>query len=513
MIKYLSILLALFPLLGLAQEQPVIGYQTQESEINFTFDPAIHEYVIQEDDGNVLPLADIEIYEVTLAGEFNTWQANTLSMKVDDSGVYQLSMTLDSLKLTDTQFAFVINDYYWVEPRLDAVNRVPAPCWLVSTGAVYTTLLHEFTVQQLLSDSVLTDETARQWLMNYATPMHTHTPAGLETLKRFVKDKQAIAIGHDTVSTYVSRSRVAQYLLAGMDYPVMAFQLDSTRANHIMQYLDDGFSVLDDDYTMEVIRVLEWSYNHPDVALMGYEREDITTSLNRLSQVARQTDDSGWQSEVNTLVGEVRTLLDAQQKWGLYYYDSPSFQEYLLLAFCSVRDNLPDLSERQRVTTEQSLTVVNRYITNLANLKNYYQNIQIDLNEYFDWLNASDSTLQLVAWVPNEEMSRGTPGSLGQYLSERYEDNYLAVGVGMFRFQEEPVPVSLERRFPSVARDGEEGNSAYIIDVRQADLSSDEMKWLGEKMFHRTGDQQRDLSEDFDIILLINEPESQPILR
>jgi hypothetical protein len=503
----------LFPGLLLAQEQPVVGYQAQESEIVFTFDPTQHEYVIQEDDGNVLPLSDITVHQVTLAGEFNAWQANSLAMEPDDDGVYRLTLTLDSLRLTDTQFAFVINDYYWVEPLLDAVNRVPAPCWLVSTGAVYTTLLHEFTVQQLMSDTVLTDETARQWLMNYATPMHTHTPAGLETLKRYVKGKQAIAIGHDTVSTYVSRSRVAQYLLAGMEYPVMAFQLDSTRATHIMQYLDDGFSVLDDDYTMEVIRVLEWSYDHPEVALMGYEREDITTSLNRLSQVARQVDDEDWQNEVSTLVGEVRSLLDAQQKWGLYYYDSPSFQEFLLLELCSVRDNLPDLSENQRVTTERSLTVVNRYITNLTNLKSYYRSIQADLTKYFDWLNASDSSLQLVAWVPNEEMSRNTPGSLGQYLSERYQDNYLAVGVGMFRFQEEPVPVSLERRFPSVDRNGEEGNSAYIIDVRQANLSPDEMKWLGEKMFHRSGDQRRTLSEDFDIILLINEPETLPVLR
>ncbi len=513
MLKYIVILIGLFPGLLLAQEQPVVGYQAQESEIVFTFDPTQHEYVIQEDDGNVLPLSDITVHQVTLAGEFNAWQANSLAMEPDDDGVYRLTLTLDSLRLTDTQFAFVINDYYWVEPLLDAVNRVPAPCWLVSTGAVYTTLLHEFTVQQLMSDTVLTDETARQWLMNYATPMHTHTPAGLETLKRYVKGKQAIAIGHDTVSTYVSRSRVAQYLLAGMEYPVMAFQLDSTRATHIMQYLDDGFSVLDDDYTMEVIRVLEWSYDHPEVALMGYEREDITTSLNRLSQVARQVDDEDWQNEVSTLVGEVRSLLDAQQKWGLYYYDSPSFQEFLLLELCSVRDNLPDLSENQRVTTERSLTVVNRYITNLTNLKSYYRSIQADLTKYFDWLNASDSSLQLVAWVPNEEMSRNTPGSLGQYLSERYQDNYLAVGVGMFRFQEEPVPVSLERRFPSVDRNGEEGNSAYIIDVRQADLSPDEMKWLGEKMFHRSGDQRRTLSEDFDIILLINEPETLPVLR
>lgn len=507
------VLILLFPLFSAGQDQPVVGYTVQGEEAIFEFDPTLHQYVIQEDDGNVISLDDIEVQSVTLTGEFNAWQTNTHELRASDQGNYQVALPLDSLKLTDTQFAFVVNDYYWVEPVLEAVNRVPAPCWLVSTGAVYTTLLHEHTINRLAVDTILTDETARQWLMNYATPMHTHTPAGLETLKRFVKGKQAIGIGHDTITSFISRSRVAQFLLAGMDYPVIAFQLDSNRATQIMKYLDDGFSVLDDDYTMEVIRVLEWSYDHPEISLMGYEREDIRESLNLLSRVAKQTEDSIWQKEVNTLVGEVRSLLNLQQTWGLYYYDSPSYQEYLLLALCSVRDNLPDLSEEQRLKTERSLTVINRYLTNLSNLKNYYQNIENDLSSYFDWLNESDSSLQLVAWVPNEEMSRSTPGSVGKFLSNHYQDKYLAVGVGMYRFQEESVPPSLEQRFPSMSRSGEQGNSAYIIDVRHADLSPDEQRWLGEKMFHLEGDQNRNISEDFDIILLINEPASLPVLR
>ncbi|WKN43667.1 hypothetical protein [Tunicatimonas pelagia] len=512
MSKSILIFFLVFPLISTAQAQAIIGYSTQEDKIIFELKMKNHQYVIQEDDGNVVPSSEIAIHSVALAGEFNGWQTDAHPLQLSTSATYQLVLPTDSLKGIDTQFAFVINDYYWVEPTIDAVNRTPAPCWLVSTGAVYTTMLYERTVYQLVKDSVLTDETARQWLMDEAVPMHTRTPAGLAALKQYVKGKQAIGIGHDTISTFTSRSRVTQFLLAGMDYPVVAFQLDSNRATQIVKYLDEGFTVLDDDYTAEVIQVLDWSNDHPEVELLGYEREDIASSLQLLSSVATQSNDSAWQQEVSTLVGDVRSLLDLQQTWGLYYYDSPSYQDYLLLRFCSVRDNLPDLTDEQQQKAYQSLAVINRYLTNLSDLKDYYQNIDKDLGEYFEWISQSDSSLQLVAWVPNEEMSRSTPGSLGQHLSERFQNNYLAVGVGMYQFEEEPIPLSLEQRFWGNDRREEEGNSAYIIDVRRGNLSSEEMQWLSERMYSKPGTSSTNLAESFDIILLINVPEP-PVLR
>lgn len=512
MTKYLFIFFLMVPLISIAQDQAVVGYTMQEDKVIFELNTEDHQYVIQEDDGNVVPLSEITIHSVALAGEFNGWQTNTHPLQPSKSDTYQLMLPADSLQGVDTQFAFVINNYYWVEPTINAVNRTPAPCWLVSTGAVYTTMLYERTVYQLVKDSVLTNETARQWLMDQAVPMHTRTPAGLEALKQFVKGKQAIGIGHDTISTFTSRSRITQFLLAGMDYPLVAFQLDSNRATQIVKYLDEGFTVLDDDYTAEVIQVLDWSNDHPEVELIGYEREDIMSSLELLSSIAIQRNNVEWKNEVSTLVGDVRSLLDLQQTWGLYYYDSPSYQEYLLLLFCSVRDNLPDLSDEQQQKAYRSLSVINRYLTNLTDLKGYYQNIEEDLGEYFEWISQSDSSLQLVAWVPNEEMSRSTPGSLGQHLSERFQENYLAVGVGMYQFEEKPIPLSLEQRFWGDTRSEEEGNSAYIIDMRRGNLSTEEMQWLSERMYSKPSTSHVNLAESFDIVLLINVPEP-PVLR
>ena len=519
-----NILIALstlcLPLFALSQDLPVVGYYTQGDQLVFEFDALQHRYAVQENDGNVVPTSSLTIFSVALAGEFNGWQTDEYPMSAVDSVTYQVKVPLDSLGAADSQFAFVVNNFYWVEPTLESVNRVPAPCWLISSGAVYTTLLYKHTIAQLLSDTTLTDSTARQWLMQHATPAHTYTPAGLDALKQFTQNKQAIGLGHDSLTTFPVRLRIAELLLSGMEYPMMAFQIDDERAAQINQYLDKGFAYIEDDYSLEVIQVLDWSYEHAEVNLMGYQREDIRESLENLEALATTSandtwqPDTAWQREVNTLVEEVRSLLDLQQTWGLYYYDSPSFQEYLLLALCSVRDNLPELPLDRKEKAERAITVINRYLTNLSNLKSYYGDILSELDDYFDWVDTTaNQELQLLVWAPNEEMNRDTPGSLGQYLDQKYQDHYLAVGVGTYRFAEEPLPPSLEQRFPNVGQDREGGSSLYVIDLRKAALSPEEARWLARRVYDRPADYQRNLSEDFDVLLLVNEPEPPAVLK
>ncbi|MGB3851978.1 MAG: hypothetical protein WA958_18555 [Tunicatimonas sp.] len=508
----------LLPWLARAQALPVVGYFTQEKQLVFEFDAAQHSYAVQENDGNVVPTSSLTIFSVALAGEFNGWQTDQYPMKTSDSTTYRVQVPLDSLGAADSQFAFVINNFYWVEPTLEGVNRVPAPCWLISSGSVYTTLLYKHTIAQLLSDATLTDSTARQWLMEHAAPAHTYTPAGLDALKQFTQNKQAIGLGHDSLTTFPVRLRIAELLLSGMEYPMMAFHIDDERAEQINQYLDKGFAVMKDDYSLEVIQVMDWSYEHEEVDLVGYQREDIRASLNDLEMLATDDGtgqlDTAWLREVNTLVEEVRSLLDLQQTWGLYYYDSPSFQEYLLLALCSVRDNLPELPDDRQEKVERAVTVINRYLTNLSNLKSYYGDILAELDDYFSWVDTTaNEELQLLVWAPNEEMNRDTPGSVGQYLDQKYQDHYLAVGVGTYRFAEAPLPASLEQRFPGVAQERDAGSSMYVIDLREAALSPEETAWLARKVYHREADYQRTLNNDFDVLLLVNEPEPPAVLK
>ena len=81
------------------------------------------------------------------------------------------------------------------------------------------------------------------------------------------------------------------------------------------------------------------------------------------------------------------------------------------------------------------------------------------------------------------------------------------MGVGTYRFAETPLPSSLEQRFPSLAQDHQAGSSMYVIDLRKSALSPEETAWLARKVYHRPADYQRNLSDDFDVLLLVNEPE------
>ena len=108
MTKY-SIFFLLLSGWAIAQELPVVGYSQQGEQIVFTFNTDAHQYAIQEDDGNVVPLSEITVHTVALTGEFTNWQTNTYPMAEGKAQTYQLRLPVDSLKGIDTQFAFVIN--------------------------------------------------------------------------------------------------------------------------------------------------------------------------------------------------------------------------------------------------------------------------------------------------------------------------------------------------------------------------------------------------------------------
>ncbi|WPP49794.1 hypothetical protein [Catalinimonas niigatensis] len=512
--KYLQLIVfftVLFSTIGISQQLPVVGYYTKEDSIIFELRISDHRYVVEENTEKVIPLSTITIFNVALAGEFNSWNTKASVMHKIDNETYHTSLPLDSFGMVDTEFAFVINGSYWVEPSQRGINRVSAPCWLGYLGTVYTTLLYPQTHQRLMTNIPLTDQNARKWLMNHAIPVHTHSLRGLDSLKQFVQSKRAIGIGHNSLLTFETRFRIAQYLLPNTDYSVMAFQVDSSRAEQIYQYVNKGSAILNNDYDLEIVQVLDWSYEHPEIVLMAYQHEDVAQSLNALEQIAAHHHDKNWKQEVDTLVKNVRSLLNLQEIWGLYYYDSPSYQEYLLLTLCSVQDNLPDLLQAQREAAEKALTVINHYITSLSHLKGYYHTITQEISHYFDWMDSSSTYLQLIAWVPNQEMGRNTPGSLGQYLDDRYKDQYLAIAVGSFHFQDDPLPPFFEKRFPTAGR--EAGSSAYLIDLRKESLTSEEIEWLAQKIYPHSPEFHRQLSDDFDIVLLVNESNNHFLKR
>ncbi|MEK6480629.1 hypothetical protein WJR50_24005 [Catalinimonas sp. 4WD22] len=472
-LKYIVFFTILFPSVGMSQQVSIVGYYTKNDSIFFEFSTSDHQFAVQRNNENVIPLTAISIFSVTLAGDFNNWNTEAYQMDKIDSTVFRKSLPLNLLGISETEFAFVINNAYWVEPSLKGVNRVSAPCWLGYLGTVYTTLLYPQTLQQLMTSSSLSDQSAREWLTNHAIPVHTHSLSGLDSLKQFVKGKRAIGVGHNSLLTFEIRFRIVQYLLPNADYSVMAFQLDSNHAEQIYQYVNKGVIQVENDYDSEVIQILDWSYDRPEVILMAYQHEDVDQSLSRLESIAATHTDTLWKQEVDTLVKNIRELLSLQEAWGLYYYDSPSYQEYLLLTLCSVHDNLPTLPHAERKAAEQALKVINHYITSLSHLKRYYQSINSEISHYFDWMDTSSTELQLIAWVPNQEMGRNTAGSLGQYLHNRFQDQYLSIAVGSFHFEEEPITHFLEERFPMVGR--ETGSSAYLIDLRKENLSSEEM--------------------------------------
>lgn len=101
------------------------SYRIEEEEVVFEFDRREYNEVTSEAFPHVTDFEDIDIYKVTVSGDFNAWSKDGWTMHKVSKDVFQLRKKLcDFDDKFQWQFKFVINDSLWAEPPADAVNQV-----------------------------------------------------------------------------------------------------------------------------------------------------------------------------------------------------------------------------------------------------------------------------------------------------------------------------------------------------------------------------------------------------
>ena len=111
-------------------ETAPLGYVAGDTEIVFRF--AVSDYVnaTRNDNGEWLPVADVDIETVCIAGDFNGWTMDAWRMSKVRDGFYELRKSVDAFAARDEwRFKFVLNGFYWVEPPPRASNRVASGAW------------------------------------------------------------------------------------------------------------------------------------------------------------------------------------------------------------------------------------------------------------------------------------------------------------------------------------------------------------------------------------------------
>ena len=111
---------------GVLQSTPVpheYGYLLSGTNVVFSFRAADYPELTSGATGEWLPIGDVRINRVSVAGEFNRWSTEALPM-ARSGGYWVATRPITEFESSrPLQFKFVINGRFWAEPPPDALNR------------------------------------------------------------------------------------------------------------------------------------------------------------------------------------------------------------------------------------------------------------------------------------------------------------------------------------------------------------------------------------------------------
>ena len=113
-----------------------IGYLLGKGEVIFRFDALEFDNVTRNDTGKWLPIGEVDIKTVSVAGDFNEWSREAWHMVKDGDGIFELKKDLGVFgDRSRWEFKFAINDFYWVEPPADAKNSTAGGMYKANRSA------------------------------------------------------------------------------------------------------------------------------------------------------------------------------------------------------------------------------------------------------------------------------------------------------------------------------------------------------------------------------------------
>ena len=110
------------PPAGVPPAPRTYGYRLSGDLVIFELLPSQYRYVTSGSTGEWIPLEDLRLNRLALAGEFNQW--STEAWPMTRSGPWWVAVRRRSeVGSGHSQFKFVVNDRFWVEPPEAAANR------------------------------------------------------------------------------------------------------------------------------------------------------------------------------------------------------------------------------------------------------------------------------------------------------------------------------------------------------------------------------------------------------
>lgn len=377
------------------------------------------------------------------------------------------------------------------------------------------------------------------WLKRHIHPLGTYDPKDsltkdLEVLKKLVGDSKVVALGevtHGSSEIFKMKHRIIKYLGENCGFNIFAIEANMPESYKLNDYIKNGKGnppeLLQGMYywawqTQEVLDMVEWmrAHNQGDgkIQFTGF---DMLFYLGALKELENSF--SNHESVLKTLLGLKEKI--GNEKMSQQVVVSKSDVDEIGQRLNKIRNSI---SESNKSESEKDWLVQNiRIISQCIN----YNEISRDkyMAENLLWIKAHNPESKIALWAHNGHIKK-TDMSMGKHIYDTLGADYLTIG---FAFHSGFYTATGKNGVTSYkAQDSYIGTYEYffkslnepifLLDLRDIKEGDEENTgWLFRNLeFRNVGAlktenefYETNLTQDFDLILFINQSSSSKLLR
>ncbi|MDO6518534.1 erythromycin esterase family protein [Zobellia uliginosa] len=381
------------------------------------------------------------------------------------------------------------------------------------------------------------------WLKKNVYPLSTYDPStksdeDLEVFGSLIGDAQVVALGevtHGSSEIFQMKHRLVKYLAEKKDFEIFSMEANLPEAYKLNDYVIEGkgnpkellkgmrFWTWD---TQEILNMVEWmklcNASKQKIQFTGFDMQFYNLSFKELQKAL--------ESDINIMedLAAIKQILDsnkAQHRNLPTSLLSRNNKDIIEEKLENIKDAIAKLniSENSKEWLYQHVRIIEQYVAQTNHMiRNKF------MAENLLWIKSQNQGSKIAAWAHNGHIQRTMHG-MGNYLSDSLMNDYVAVGFafsrgtytamgenGLTTYQAQvPYNGTFEKFFESI------DVPIFIIDLRRIKEEKPmHAKWLLEKMdFRQVGSMkmksefyETDISEDYDLILYINNSSGSKLL-
>jgi erythromycin esterase len=353
-----------------------------------------------------------------------------------------------------------------------------------------------------------------KWLKEHVIPFKTVEAENgfedLEPIKQVIGNARIVALGentHGSSEIFKTKHRLVEFLSSKMDFTIFSIEANMPEAYRLNDYVlygeGDSRKLLSGMYfwtwdTQEVLDMIEWmrKFNTENKGLIqftGFDMQFYHGALENLLSYAEKND-----PQIKIHVDSLSTLL---KKTKINYSNRNQNKEAVIPIQHICNQVISYLYQNTKQNeTESKWALQNAIIIHQFLKQNGSENFDYTyrdkcMAENIGWILDNNPDSKIILWAHNGHISKHS-GAMGKFLSDKYEEDYLAIGFlhnsGKYTAVDtkkglnneniliESEPGSFEYNFSKI------DTPIFLLDFREVNEDEPNSIWLNNKLKHRS---------------------------